>query len=1280
MRCEYCQKEYPVEDERMVGKDINCPHCGVPGCCSDRRVLIICPLCGKELEGELWMLGNRAECTYCGREVTLSRPANPGDEYSNSYLPAGYLLGNYTIIRCIGAGGMGEVYLTRHKLLDRLCALKLLRPNRSGTVGNVSLEALVREAKLACRIHSPNIIDVMDVQLDKERNFGYIVMEYVKGKDVETILCDGPMKEERVLHVIQGVCQALIAAAAYDVVHRDIKPANILITEEGDAKLADLGIAKSGKEDTTSSGGRITGTVNYAAPEQLLSSDSVDCRADIYSLGATMYHMLSGRRPFEGQNTKQVISKVLKGEIQPLSRIAPDVSRECCSLVSSMMSLRVERRPANAKKLLAMVNSILAKRNKSLLSNLPDMKKILMLAAAVIIVLLFLAGAILTVKKFNESVDFIPGPPQTQAAPASKVTETPQTQKRDKRAPKAPSAKASPSRISIIPTATPSSLAAAPSAAKGQRGKTTLYTHSGKAAPSSAAAVPGNSTLHPVSTAPDVTHKSSGVTVSTAPEVTHKSSGVTVSTAPEVTHKSSGVTVSTAPEVTHNSSGVTVSTAPEVTHKGSDLTPDAALHLLLPHPAEKRAPATGKHKGQRVRYSAKRPSPVSTGKSSSHGTSGTSRTMASDDPIPAGVEEFSKAVKATKMGRVAENIIERQMEKIAAEAKAAEAKAAEAKADDETPLPAAETPSTGAAETGTQETRVAEAGSSAAGTQESSQKHSPSSSLPAAPEQDAAAGSMNVLMQEAEAARKATAEQQSAPAAPSASAGTAVPQTKSPEKAKAKSVPRDPGSNKINLITLLIAILWFFSGLKVLPYLDKKCRKNNPFVIANREYLNLAALVAGPLVFLFVELQSRFGDKFTRIIKKKTDNLPVIINSLGQDTFESSDADNEIVYYVRKMFAEAVRLHASDIFIDPKAGDTSILRFRVDGSLRVVEEFSSLFGSQLINVLKVAGGMDISERRRPQDGSFSLMGKNCGDISVRVATVGAFSGEKISLRILGDDSGPKNLAEAGLTGKELLTLEQAARLPSGMVLICGPTGSGKTTTLYALLKTIDYNIKNVVSIEDPIEHVLPSISQMEVNDSAGIGFAQLLRNSLRQNPDVICLGEIRDEETAQTAIHAAQTGHLIIATLHSNDNIGTIDRLANLNIPLRSIAGTLRLVVSQRLVRKLCTCKKGRAPTAEEKAELANYGLKADKIYEPQGCSKCGKTGYSGRMAVFDILTVNDTLREMLENTNSNLSSINKRLKAAYGGNVMLRSGYNLVTQGITSFEEVIRVTMEMKN
>ena len=507
---------------------------------------------------------------------------------------------------------------------------------------------------------------------------------------------------------------------------------------------------------------------------------------------------------------------------------------------------------------------------------------------------------------------------------------------------------------------------------------------------------------------------------------------------------------------------------------------------------------------------------------------------------------------------------------------------------------------------------------------------------------------------------------------------TAVSKTKEsvPSAAEAPPAKEKKGSN-VDFLRFFILLAWLLSGVKVMQYLNSKERRSQAIVMKYHEYLNLASLFAGPLVFLFVEFHCRFYGKVQKMFEKKL-LLPDILDSQGKAVFQgNSSEDGEAIFYLKKLLAQALTLHASDIFIDPK-GDSAQIRFRVDGGLRLIEENDPDFSTKIINVIKVAAGMDITERRRPQDGAFSLTGP-LGDISLRVATVGAFGGEKVAMRILGDESGPKTLAAAGLAGKDLATLEQGARLPSGMVLICGPTGSGKTTTLYAMLNSIDYSIKNVISIEDPIEHVMPAISQMEVNESAGITFPQLLRNALRQNPDIICLGEIRDEETARVAIHAAQTGHLIIATLHSNDNIGTIDRLANLNIPLRSIAGTLQLVVSQRLVRKLCSCKKYRPPTPEEAKILEEAGSRCSKIFVPTGCPHCGNTGYSGRAAIFDILAVNDELRTLLEDEHANLSNIRKKLECINEGNLMFKSGCKLVVQGDTSFEEVQRVTMELK-
>ena len=425
-----------------------------------------------------------------------------------------------------------------------------------------------------------------------------------------------------------------------------------------------------------------------------------------------------------------------------------------------------------------------------------------------------------------------------------------------------------------------------------------------------------------------------------------------------------------------------------------------------------------------------------------------------------------------------------------------------------------------------------------------------------------------------------------------------------------------------------------------------------------------------------------------------------IFDARGEEMYGSDESHDlelsDAICELKKILYEAVRSNSSDIFIDPRSNGVQVVRIRVDGALRVMNEIMPPLGDNLINVIKVAAGMDITEKRRPQDGSFSIV-SDLGPASLRVASVGAFGGEKMTIRLLGSGMGPLTLEDAGLRDDNLRCMRNSVRLPSGMVLICGPTGSGKTTTLYALLKAIDYKMKNVISIEDPIEHVVENVSQMEVNTKANISFAQLLRNALRQNPDIICIGEIRDEETAQVAVHAAQTGHLIIATLHSNDNIGTIlrltigtvhssdnvgtiDRIVNLGVPLRSVAGVLQLIVSQRLVRKLCECAVPDTPSPELVHYLRRAGLPTDGFRKARGCRKCGGTGYLGRQALFDIMVMDNRLREVFEDEHATISTVKIEIEARHGSSIMAYEGYKLAAQGVTSIEEVERVTFDMEH
>ena len=479
----------------------------------------------------------------------------------------------------------------------------------------------------------------------------------------------------------------------------------------------------------------------------------------------------------------------------------------------------------------------------------------------------------------------------------------------------------------------------------------------------------------------------------------------------------------------------------------------------------------------------------------------------------------------------------------------------------------------------------------------------------------------------------------------------------------------------------LFFFLWVFLGVIAPSSLSLGTLKIPVFL---KFIIVIISILAGPIVPLLVH-----GVKYIRHLinyrkeaedrkEQKRINDILLENSRGMFLTENDGTEATAINMVKKLILQGVDRGASDIFIDPEPSGACIVRMRVDGSLRQICELEPSIGKAVESAVKVIASMDITERRRPQDGAFSA--KISGElISFRVASVGAYSGEKISIRILGSASGPRSLKDLGLSPNDYDVIEKSIKLPSGMVLMCGPTGSGKTSTLYAMLKSIDYSLKNVISIEDPIENIMPQISQMEVNIKAGITFAALLRNSLRQNPDIICLGEIRDEETAEIAVQAAQTGHLIIATVHSNDNLGTVDRLNNLGIPLRTVAATLRVIISQRLVRTLCPhCKKVIPLPNELKNYFQQARLPDDNVCAPVGCPKCDGTGYLGRRAVFDILVVNNQLRDLLEDENTTLASVQEFIEREHGSSIMVYKGYQLVAQGVCSIEEVNRIALNL--
>lgn len=383
--------------------------------------------------------------------------------------------------------------------------------------------------------------------------------------------------------------------------------------------------------------------------------------------------------------------------------------------------------------------------------------------------------------------------------------------------------------------------------------------------------------------------------------------------------------------------------------------------------------------------------------------------------------------------------------------------------------------------------------------------------------------------------------------------------------------------------------------------------------------------------------------------------------------------DSHILKLTEQIIANALEERASDVLIDPKDELIYTVRFRVDGVLRIVEQLDPTTCQAVINSIKAVSNMDISERRRPQDGAF-IAKTGGGTVSFRVASAGAVNGEKLSIRVLSQGADTFTLENVGLTEKQRTIIENAIAKPSGMVLMCGPTGSGKTTTLYAMLNRIDLFTRNVITVEDPIEYVLPNASQIEVNPKADITFAKSLRSILRQDPDVICVGEIRDEETAAIALRASQTGHLVLGTVHSNSNAAALVRLLDLNVTPLLLSSGLDILISQRLVRRLCTsCKVPAKLSQNQIHDFRKRGINYKNIFQAKGCDQCHGTGYRGRIAIFDILVLDNELKASIANNKLSVTQL-RRDGDKRGKSNLQKQGLRNVVSGITSLEELKRV------
>ena len=425
------------------------------------------------------------------------------------------------------------------------------------------------------------------------------------------------------------------------------------------------------------------------------------------------------------------------------------------------------------------------------------------------------------------------------------------------------------------------------------------------------------------------------------------------------------------------------------------------------------------------------------------------------------------------------------------------------------------------------------------------------------------------------------------------------------------------------------------------------------------------------------QVYDRASDTAQQVIEDlSAESLDLLASELQEpvDLLEATD-EAPIIRLVNSTMFQAVKDRASDIHIEPFERDLEI-RFRIDGILYKILTPPKRFQSSIISRVKIMAGLNIAEKRLPQDGRIGI--KIAGrDVDIRVSVIPTAHGERVVLRLLDKSTSLLDLDEIGLRPGERQTMLQLIQMSHGIVLVTGPTGSGKTTTLYAALNRINSPDKNIITIEDPIEYQLKGIGQMQVNPKINLTFANGLRSILRQDPDVIMVGEIRDVETAEIAIHASLTGHLVFSTLHTNDTAGAITRLIDMGIEPFLVSSSVIAIIAQRLIRLICTrCRRAYEPAPEELAKLGlKPGAKRPTFYHAVGCGDCMRTGYHGRTGIYEILLIDDEVRQMiLSKTDSNRI----KTRAVERGMRTLRDdGTRKVVEGVTAVEEVLRVTQE---
>ncbi len=469
-----------------------------------------------------------------------------------------------------------------------------------------------------------------------------------------------------------------------------------------------------------------------------------------------------------------------------------------------------------------------------------------------------------------------------------------------------------------------------------------------------------------------------------------------------------------------------------------------------------------------------------------------------------------------------------------------------------------------------------------------------------------------------------------------------------------------------------------------------------PFKIDDTENLNLITLwpsdteidewiyaVCGKVPKWHLGLSKTITNCITQNFGVGSDSLSdsdiALDDQAGREVDEEEDENAALIRFVNEVIHKAVTDRATDIHFEPLKESLQI-RYRIDGELAPVRLPDNLirFQGAIISRLKIMAKLNISEKRRPQDGRINYKSAS-HELDIRISTMPTMYGESVSLRLLNQKNQPLSLTELGLGKAEKKKIERVLELPHGIILVTGPTGSGKSTSLTAYIRTINMPGRRIITIEDPVEYEVPGVNQMQVHSEIGFNFANALRHILRQDPDVIMVGEIRDKETAEIGIRAALTGHLVLSTLHTNDAPGALTRLIDMEIEPFLIASSVELIIAQRLVRRLCnSCK--RKMSLDEKylkdcmsalqIEATSERMKAE-VYEANGCEVCRNFGYKGRIGIFELLRMDEDIHEMVVQKQSSRQIRNVAIQN--GMNTLQQSGWNQVERGLTTLPEVMR-------